>query len=57
MGKIGVGIIGARFAADLHAHTYERFREKIDLVAVCSKTKESAETFAKKFRNNHHASS
>jgi predicted dehydrogenase len=53
MGKIGVGIIGARFAADLHAHTYERFREKIDLVAVCSKTKESAETFAKKFRIPH----
>src|SRR4030043_1647001 len=53
MGKIGVGIIGARFAADLHAHTYERFREKIDLVAVCSKTKESAEAFAKKFRIPH----
>ena len=53
MGKIGVGIIGARFAADLHAHTYERFREKIDLVGVCSKTKESAEAFAKKFKVPH----
>jgi predicted dehydrogenase len=59
MEKIGVGIIGARFAADLHAHAYERFREKINLVAVCSKTKESAESFAKKFKiphvyTNHH---
>jgi predicted dehydrogenase len=53
MRKIGVGIIGARFAADLHAHTYERFREKIDLVAVCSKTKQSAEAFAKKFKIPH----
>src|SRR4030043_962480 len=50
MGKIGIGIIGARFAADLHAHTYGRIREKIDLVAVCSKTKESAEVFANKFK-------
>jgi predicted dehydrogenase len=53
MGKIGVGIIGARFAANLHAHAYERFREKIDLVAICSKTKESAESFAKKFKIPH----
>ena len=53
MGKIGIGMVGARFAADLHAHTYKRFREKIDLVAVCSKTKESAEAFAKKFKIPH----
>ena len=53
MGKIGIGIIGARFAADLHAHAYERFQEKIDLVAVCSKTKKSAEAFAKKFKIPH----
>jgi predicted dehydrogenase len=53
MGKIGIGIIGARFAADLHAHTYERFREKVDLAAVCSNTKESAEAFAKKFKIPH----
>ena len=53
MEKIGIGIIGARFAAELHAHTYERFRGKMDLVAVCSKTKESAETFARKFKIPH----
>ena len=53
MGKIGIGIVGSRFAADLHAHTYERLLEKVDLVAVCSKTKENAETFAKKFKIPH----
>lgn len=51
MEKIGIGIIGSRFAADLHVHAFERFRGgKIDIVAVCSKTKESAEAFAKKFK-------
>jgi len=50
MGKIGTGIIGSRFAADLHARALEQFRgEKVDLLAVCSKTKENAEAFAKKF--------
>jgi len=54
MGRIGIGIIGSRFAADLHAHALERLRGvKIDLVAVCSKTKESAEAFAKKFKIPH----
>ena len=50
MGKIGIGIIGSRFAADLHARALEQSRgEKVDLLAVCSKTKENAEAFAKKF--------
>jgi predicted dehydrogenase len=54
MEKLGIGIIGSRFAADLHAHVWNRFRgEKVDLVAVCSKTKESAEAFAKKFNIPH----
>jgi predicted dehydrogenase len=53
MAKIGIGMVGSRFAADLHAHAYGRFREKIDLVAVCSKTKESAEAFARKFKVPH----
>ncbi len=53
MEKIGVGIIGARFAAELHAHNYRRFRERIDLVAVCSRTRESGEAFAKKFHIPH----
>ncbi len=54
MEKIGVGIIGARFAADLHAHALGKLRgSKCEIVAVCSKTKESAEAFAKKFNVPH----
>ena len=50
MGKIGVGIIGSRFAADLHIHAYEKLRgQKLEIIAVCSKNRESAEAFAKKF--------
>jgi predicted dehydrogenase len=50
MGKIGVGIIGSRFAADLHIHAYEKLRgQKLEIIAVCSKNRESADAFAKKF--------
>jgi len=58
---IGIGIIGSRFAADLHAHALSKIRgSKCEIVAVCSKTKESAEAFAKKFKvphvyTDHHA--
>ncbi len=54
MKKIGIGIIGARFAADLHARSLKPLREhKIDLVAVCSKNRESADTFARRFNIPH----
>jgi len=54
MEKIGIGFIGARFAADLHAHALSKLRgSKCEIVAVCSKTKESAEAFAKKFNIPH----
>ncbi|MEI8189244.1 MAG: Gfo/Idh/MocA family oxidoreductase, partial [candidate division NC10 bacterium] len=54
MEKIGIGIIGARFAADLHAHALGKMRGgKCEIVAVCSKTKESAEVFAKAFNIPH----
>jgi predicted dehydrogenase len=54
MDTVGIGIIGARFAADLHIHALERLRgSKCEIVAVCSKTKESAETFARKFNIPH----
>jgi predicted dehydrogenase len=54
MGKIGIGIIGSRFAADLHAHAFSKLLgEKVEIVAVCSKTKESAGAFARKFRIPH----
>lgn len=54
MGRVGIGIIGSRFAADLHAHALQRLRgEKTDLLAVCSKTRENAEAFARRFRIPH----
>ncbi|HSD51175.1 MAG TPA: Gfo/Idh/MocA family oxidoreductase [Candidatus Methylomirabilis sp.] len=54
MEKIGIGIIGSRFAAELHAHALGRIRgSKCEIVAVCSKTKESAEAFARKFNVPH----
>ncbi len=54
MQSVGIGIIGARFAADLHAHALSRMRGgKCEIVAVCSRTKESAEAFAKQFNIPH----
>ncbi len=54
MNKIGIGIIGSRFAADLHAHALSKVRgSKCEIVAVCSRTKESAEAFARKFNVPH----
>jgi predicted dehydrogenase len=50
MGKIGVGMIGARFAADLHLRAFEKLRgQKLEIIAVCSKNRESVDAFAKKF--------
>jgi predicted dehydrogenase len=54
MEKIGIGLIGARFAADLHAHALGKIRgSKCEIVAVCSRTKENAEAFARKFNIPH----
>jgi len=54
MEKTGIGIIGSRFAADLHAHALSKIRgSKCEIIAVCSKTKESAEAFARKFNVPH----
>lgn len=54
MHKIGIGIIGSRFAADLHAHALSKIRgSKCEIVGVCAKTKESAEAFARKFNVPH----
>lgn len=61
MDTIGIGFIGSRFAADLHAHALSTIRgSKCEVVAVCSQTKESAEAFARKFNvphvyTDHHA--
>jgi len=54
MERTGIGIIGSRFAADLHAHALSKIRgSKCEIIAVCSKTKESAEAFARKFTVPH----
>ncbi len=54
MEKVGIGIIGARFAAELHAHALGKLRGgTCEIIAVCSKTKESAEAFAAKFGIPH----
>jgi predicted dehydrogenase len=54
MNTIGIGIIGSRFAADLHAHALGRIRgTKCEVIAVCSRTRESAEAFARKFNIPH----
>ena len=50
MKKVGIGIVGARFAADLHVRNYEKLRgTKLEILAVCSKNKESGEAFSKRF--------
>ena len=54
METIGIGIVGSRFAADLHAHALSRMPgSKCEIIAVCSRTKESAEAFATKFDIPH----
>ena len=54
MDRIGIGFIGSRFAAELHAIALRKLRgTKCEIVAVCSKTRQSAEDFAKKFKIPH----
>src|SRR5712691_9736768 len=54
MDKIGIGFIGAGFAADLHAHALAPLRGvKCELIAVCSRTRERAEAFARTFGVPH----
>jgi predicted dehydrogenase len=49
VGALGIGIVGARFAADLHAHNYRPLiPTRARLAAVCSRTKEQAEDFARR---------
>jgi predicted dehydrogenase len=44
-----VGIVGARFAAELHAVNYRPLRGvKVELTAVCARTRADAEAFAKR---------
>jgi predicted dehydrogenase len=44
-----IGIVGARFAADLHAVNYRPLvPAKVELAAVCSRTRADAEAFARR---------
>ncbi len=50
MEKVNLGMVGARFAAELHLRAYEKLRGvKLEILAVCSKNRESAEAFSKRF--------
>jgi predicted dehydrogenase len=46
---LGIGIVGARFAADLHAVNYRGMRgQRVEIVAVCSRTRGDAEAFSRR---------
>jgi predicted dehydrogenase len=46
---VGIGIVGARFAAELHAVNYRPLRgQRVELAAVCARTREEVETFARR---------
>jgi predicted dehydrogenase len=50
MRPLRIGIVGARFAADLHAVNYRPLRGvKVELTAACSRTREQTDAFARKF--------
>ena len=50
MDKVRLGMIGSQFAANLHLNSLSILRgSKVDVVAVASKSKEHAESFAKRF--------
>jgi predicted dehydrogenase len=54
VGPVGIGFIGAGFAADLHAHALAPLRGgACELVAVASRTRERAEAFARRFNIPH----
>jgi predicted dehydrogenase len=44
-----IGIVGARFAAELHATNYRPLLSRqVELAAVCARTREQAEAFARR---------
>jgi predicted dehydrogenase len=51
MTPLRVGIVGARFAAELHAVNYRPLRgHRVELTAVCSRTAAQADEFARRHR-------
>ena len=54
MTKIGIGIVGAGFAAGFHAEMYRHLASlDVELVAVVSRTREKAEDFCRRYRIGH----
>ncbi len=50
MDKVRLGMIGSQFAAHLHLNSLSKLRaSKVDVVAVASKNKDHAQSFAKSF--------
>ncbi|HVP79529.1 MAG TPA: Gfo/Idh/MocA family oxidoreductase [Thermodesulfobacteriota bacterium] len=50
MDKVRLGMIGSQFAASLHLNSLSKLRgSKVEVVAVASKNKEHAESFAKSY--------
>jgi len=51
MDKVRLGMIGSQFAAHLHLNSLSKLRgSKVDVVAVASKNKDHAQSFAKSFQ-------
>ena len=49
MSALRIGIVGARFAAELHATNYRPLLgPRVELAAVCSRTRGQAEDFARR---------
>jgi predicted dehydrogenase len=54
VGSVGIGFIGSRFAAELHALALSKIQgSKCEILAVCSTAGVSAQAFAKKFHIPH----
>lgn len=49
MRKLRILLIGAAFAADLHADAYSRIREKIDIVGICDKDLDRVNALAERY--------
>ncbi len=47
--KTRVALLGAGFVAEIHMESYARFVHDAEVVAVCSRTRESAQALAKKY--------
>jgi predicted dehydrogenase len=53
MTPVKIGIVGARFAAELHAVNYRPLLGRVQLTAVCARTREHAQTFARHHQVAH----